>query len=267
LRFTLPLGLAALAVTLTFALVGTAFARQSVRPDQPVPINSLRSIVNHYRTVTWAYERAADLKKTPTSFRDHRSTDRAYLQWSIDTWTRRAYVARRAALAKIQHRLAVRLPKPPTLYAQLSRRVGYSRRLALSLRRIYPGKVSRRFASATGATGRETLQLWQQRSAFAAIAVSEHGLDRAPIPAWLNDSFLCIHHYEGAWSSNTGNGYYGGLQMDLTFQSIYGAEFLNRWGTADNWPVWAQLRAAVRAYQSGRGFGPWPNTARACGLI
>ena len=78
---------------------------------------------------------------------------------------------------------------------------------------------------------------------------------------------MCIHHYEGAWNSNTGNGYYGGLQMDLTFQSLYGAEFLNRWGTADNWPVWAQLQSAVRAYQSGRGFGPWPNTARACGLI
>jgi len=55
--------------------------------------------------------------------------------------------------------------------------------------------------------------------------------------------------------------------MDLTFQGSYGAEFLRRWGTADNWPAWAQLQAAVRAYQSGRGFYPWPNTAQACGLI
>ena len=78
--------------------------------------------------------------------------------------------------------------------------------------------------------------------------------------------FLCIHRYEGSWT-DTGEPYYGGLQMDLTFQSLYGAEFLVRWGSADNWPVWAQLRAAVRAYQSGRGFSPWPNTARACGLI
>jgi hypothetical protein len=162
--------------------------------------------------------------------------------------------------------MAVKLPKPPKLYAQLSDRVTYSRRLALSLRHIYPGTVTRRFASATGSTGRETLQLWQRRSALAAVAVAEHGLG-SPIPAGLYDSFMCIHHYEGAWNSNTGNGYYGGLQMDLTFQSLYGAEFLNRWGTADNWPVWAQLQSAVRAYQSGRGFGPWPNTARACGLI
>ncbi|MFL5963532.1 MAG: hypothetical protein ACJ757_11650 [Gaiellaceae bacterium] len=267
MRFTLPLGLAALTAIVAFALVGTAFARDGVRPDRPVPIRTMRSIVDHYRTLTWTYERAAHLKRTPASFSDRRSVDRRYLQWSIDTWTRRAYLARREALAKIQRRLSLHLPKPPTLYAQLSERVTYSRRLALRLRKIYPGRVSRRFASATGATGRETLRLWQQRSALAAVAVSEHRLDVPLIPAWLNDSFMCIHRYEGAWNANTGNGYYGGLQMDLAFQRVYGADFLNRWGTADNWPVWAQFRAAVRAYQSGRGFYPWPNTARACGLI
>jgi hypothetical protein len=267
LRFTLPLGLAALAAILTFALVGSAFARDSVRPDQPVSIKALRSIVDHYRTLTWTYERAADRKKTPTSYSDRRSSDRAYLQWSIDTWTRRADLARREALAKIQRKLAVQLPKSPQLYARLSARLTYSRRLTLSLRKIYPGRVTRSFASAAGATDRETLRLWQRRSALAAVAVAEHGENLMAIPASLNASFMCIHHYEGAWNANTGNGYYGGLQMDLTFQGSYGADFLRRWGTADNWPVWAQLQAAARAYQSGRGFYPWPNTARACGLI
>jgi hypothetical protein len=267
LRLTLPLGLAALAAILTFALVGTAFARESVRPDQPVSIGSMRAMVDHYRKLTWTYERAADRKRTPTSFSDHRSTDRAYLQWSIDTWTRRSDLARRTALAKIQRRLSIRLPKSPPLHAQLSARVTYSRRLAINLRRIYPGTVTRRFASAKAPTGRATLRLWQQRSAFAAVAVAEHRLDGLGIPPWLNDAFLCIHRYEGGWGANTGNGYFGGLQMDLTFQGHYGADFLRRWGTADNWPVWAQLQAAVRAYQSGRGFYPWPNTARACGLI
>jgi hypothetical protein len=76
----------------------------------------------------------------------------------------------------------------------------------------------------------------------------------------------CIHEHEGAWNSNTGNGYYGGLQMDYGFMGSYGSEFLSRWGTADNWPVWAQITAAERAYSS-RGFSPWPNTARACGLL
>lgn len=92
-------------------------------------------------------------------------------------------------------------------------------------------------------------------------------MPRPRFPANLVSAFTCIHRYEGAWNSNTGNGYYGGLQMDRLFQSLYGPEFVNRWGTADNWPVWAQMQAAVRAYRSGRGFYPWPNTARACGLI
>jgi hypothetical protein len=146
-------------------------------------------------------------------------------------------------------------------------RVQYSRRLALNLRRIYPGQVTRSFASATGATGRDTLLLWMRRGAEAAVAVSEHRLNMPAIPAWLNEAFLCIHRYEGAWDANTGNGYYGGLQMDRSFQARYGADFLRRWGTADTWPVWAQLQAAARAHHSGRGFSPWPHTARACGLI
>lgn len=89
----------------------------------------------------------------------------------------------------------------------------------------------------------------------------------APISQFFLNAFTCIHGYEGAWNANTGNGYYGGLQMDLGFQSRYGSDFMEKWGTADNWPAWAQLTAAVRAYKEGRGFYPWPNTARACGLI
>lgn len=84
--------------------------------------------------------------------------------------------------------------------------------------------------------------------------------------AQLLRAFLCIHKGEGAWNANTGNGYYGGLQMDRTFMRTYGSEFYRMWGTADNWPWWAQIGTAVRAYNS-RGFYPWPNTARACGLL
>lgn len=87
------------------------------------------------------------------------------------------------------------------------------------------------------------------------------------ISKYFLKAFGCIHHYEGAWNANTGNGYYGGLQMDRRFQSLYGSDYMARWGTADNWPSWAQLNAAVRAVKSGRGFYPWPSTARACGLI
>lgn len=79
--------------------------------------------------------------------------------------------------------------------------------------------------------------------------------------------FLCIHRYEGRWDANTGNGYYGGLQMDLSFQRAYGREFLAAFGTANNWPIPIQIAVAVRAHLSGRGWGPWPSTARRCGLV
>ena len=32
-------------------------------------------------------------------------------------------------------------------------------------------------------------------------------------------------------------------------------------------PAWAQMQVSVRAYRAGRGFWPWPRTARACGLL
>jgi len=85
--------------------------------------------------------------------------------------------------------------------------------------------------------------------------------------SWLWNAFICIHRYEGAWNASTGNGYYGGLQMDWTFQRMYGPEFLRAFGTADRWPPAVQMTVAIRAYLSGRGFYPWPNSARLCGLI
>lgn len=98
------------------------------------------------------------------------------------------------------------------------------------------------------------------------LMVVSQNIRQLTFPSYLESAFLCIHRHEGAWNANTGNGYYGGLQMDTSFQNSYGSEFVAQWGTADNWPVWAQLEAARRAYASGRGFGPWPNTARMCGF-
>ncbi len=79
--------------------------------------------------------------------------------------------------------------------------------------------------------------------------------------------WLCIQRHEGPWRANTGNGYYGGLQMDLAFQRRYGAALLRRKGRAHRWTPLEQIWVAERARRSGRGFYPWPNTARACGLI
>lgn len=77
--------------------------------------------------------------------------------------------------------------------------------------------------------------------------------------------WLCIHRYEGAWN-DSGYPHWGGLQMDLGFQRTYGPREYRRYGTADHWTPLEQMWVAERAYRT-RGFHPWPNTARACGLI
>ncbi len=91
---------------------------------------------------------------------------------------------------------------------------------------------------------------------------------RHAVPIWRRtprwDSWMCIHGREGAWNDPNAP-YWGGLQMDLGFQRAYGRELLSRYGTADHWPIAAQVAVAERAYRS-RSFHPWPNTARACGL-
>jgi len=83
--------------------------------------------------------------------------------------------------------------------------------------------------------------------------------------------WLCIQRYEShpaqGWRTRTGNGFYGGLQMNLAFQRTYGPELLRAKGTADRWSPIEQMWVAERAHRSGRGFHPWPNTARYCGLI
>lgn len=101
------------------------------------------------------------------------------------------------------------------------------------------------------------LRLWARR----AVVVRKQAHDPPRKRDWL-----CIHRYEGSWTDPNAP-YYGGLQMDLEFQQTYGPELLRKKGTADNWTPLEQIWVAVRAYRSGRGFYPWPNTARYCGLI
>jgi len=86
----------------------------------------------------------------------------------------------------------------------------------------------------------------------------------SPRPAHYQ-ALLCIHHYEGSWTDG-GAPYYGGLQMDWSFMSTYGHWLLVHKGTANHWTPLEQMRVAERAIHS-RGFWPWPNTARICGLL
>jgi hypothetical protein len=98
--------------------------------------------------------------------------------------------------------------------------------------------------------------LWRRRSA-RAYKTAQH-------PPHLSE-LLCIHHHEGSWT-DTGAPYYGGLQMDRSFQQSYGGWLYTRKGTADHWAPIEQIWVAEKALKS-RGFWPWPNTARFCGLI
>lgn len=102
------------------------------------------------------------------------------------------------------------------------------------------------------------LDLWKARASRAYDAYQLAGL--------LTQPWACIHHYEGPWNANTGNGYYGGLQMDVTFQLGYNPRAYAHYGTADRWPIRDQIVAARRAFRT-RGYTPWPNTARMCGLL
>lgn len=82
-------------------------------------------------------------------------------------------------------------------------------------------------------------------------------------PSWLVGAFLCIHSYEGPWDANTGNGYEGGLQFGHSEWQTYGGRYAAH--AYDASP--AQQIAAGIAYHAVSGFSPWPNTARACGLL
>jgi hypothetical protein len=103
---------------------------------------------------------------------------------------------------------------------------------------------------------RGAVELWKRRALKAQR--------RARRPPHLA-AFLCIHRYEAGWT-DSGAPFYGGLQMDLGFQQRYGGWLLRRKGTANHWTPLEQIWTAEKAAKS-RGFYPWPNTARVCGLM
>jgi hypothetical protein len=103
-------------------------------------------------------------------------------------------------------------------------------------------------------SARHQAQMWHRR----AIAASRAAHHPPKLRVWN-----CIHHYEGSWADPNAP-YWGGLQMDYSFQSAYGPWLLQHKGTANHWAPLAQIWAGVRAWRV-RGFEPWANTAHACG--
>ncbi len=99
---------------------------------------------------------------------------------------------------------------------------------------------------------------WRHRSAVYWRVLSRR--------AGVYRALLCIHRYEGSWTAYSPAGpYYGGLQMDGSFEAHWGPRFLALFGDARHWPHGIQVAVGYRAVQA-LGYTPWPVTSQACGL-
>ncbi len=130
-----------------------------------------------------------------------------------------------------------------------------TRRWLTVIRGRPPHDVSRRLSAHSVLRLRALARAWRRR---------EHAAWRRANHPPNFGGWLCIHHYEGSWT-DSGGPYWGGLQMNLSFQAHYGGWLLRHKGTADRWSPLEQIWTAVRASRV-RGYSPWPNTARYCGL-
>ena len=101
------------------------------------------------------------------------------------------------------------------------------------------------------------LRQWHRRARHARHRAHNPPHERA---------WRCLQRYEGAWTDSS-DPYWGGLQMDREFMRAYAPRHLLRRGWANRWSAVEQMWVAERAIRAGRGFYPWPSTARACGLI
>ncbi len=117
------------------------------------------------------------------------------------------------------------------------------------------GRSAERTTSA--AYRRWVRDLWMKRAERARRAAT-----RPP----HRSAWVCIQRHEGPWT-DAGGPYYGGLQMDLSFQRAHAPDLLRRKGTANRWTPLEQMWVAERALRRGTGFHPWPNAARLCGLL
>lgn len=221
---------------------GGGLAAQVVARADAANRASLAAQIDRYRTVTWHWQRVMGVPRTPASRTDHSTSDPAYRRWVLALWQRRA--------ARVQRRAADWLTARAATYRRTVRH--WQRVMGVA-----PEPVRQVASAASGLEARlARLRVWHARA--------EQILRRAQNPPH-KQAWLCIHRHEGRWTDG-GSPYYGGLQMDLTFQRHYGSYLLRSKGTADAWTPLEQIWVAVRAYRSGRGFGPWPNTARACGV-
>jgi hypothetical protein len=114
---------------------------------------------------------------------------------------------------------------------------------------------------------------WWKRTDRTTRRLARIPLSRR-IPRW--SEWQCIARFESLrhWDMSpstepsSGGAYWGGLQMDVEFQETYGSDMIRRHhgGLANTWTAPEQITVANRAWKT-RGYNPWPNTARSCGLL
>lgn len=83
-----------------------------------------------------------------------------------------------------------------------------------------------------------------------------------PLPQGWTGPWACIAHYEsnGNPATETGNGYYGGLQFSLQSWVAVGGS-----GDPANASIAVQEEMANRLLAL-QGWGAWPNTSAMCGF-
>lgn len=240
----------ALATLSVLCALGAGIAAAAVTRADAAPPNAARAPIgnaliaqiDHYRNDVWHWQSLMGLPKTHSAASARTSPDLGYRKWVLHLWEHRSAAEQHQAVAF----MAAKIRGYEESVAHWQHVMGTS------------GTPVRTLASSGNAAAVERqYRLWQRRAATV--------WHQAQTPPYAS-AFECIHRYEGSWT-DSGAPYYGGLQMDLTFQAHYGGYLLQTKGTANNWTPLEQMWVAARAARSGRGFYPWPNTARMCGLI
>lgn len=152
-----------------------------------------------------------------------------------------------------------------------------------------PGRIAREYAAAarqavrlgiarppapeavdTTLAQQEQLAYWRTVSRWLQAQSERVRPDERPLSQRVPhyEEWMCIAKYESGttWTLTDSSPYYGGLQMDREFQQAYAPDLYREKGTADHWSAEEQMLTAEKALP-GRGFTPWPNTARMCGLL
>lgn len=130
---------------------------------------------------------------------------------------------------------------------------------------IVTRKARTLFAANTAQDWRSRLRFvrWRIRVDRGTIAIARARLQRgrgASTSIGHVALWLCIHRGEGAWNANTGNGYFGGLQMTSGWGGVARPDLLS--ASAQMQLAETQYRAS--GYSIGWLEGQWPNTSPPC---